>query len=86
MDLHQFAAQLLAPMQEPNGISSESMKDMVRSVGNALNDMNGKYEAVKKVAANGEHDGTNEARHCGGGYSSCAPGDDVIYIQIGAGA
>ena len=66
MDQHQFAAQLLSPMQELDGISSETLKDLVRAVGNVMNDMKTQHEMLKKSAADGESDGANEARRCGG--------------------
>ena len=66
MDQHQFAAQLLSPMQVLDGISSESLQDLERAVGNVMNDIKTQYEMLKKSAENGESDGANEVRRCGG--------------------
>ena len=52
MDQHQFAAQLLSPMQEMDGISSETLQDLGRAVGNMLNDLKAQHEKVKQSAAN----------------------------------
>ena len=57
MDQHQFAAQLLSPMQGLDGISSESLQDLERAFGNVLNDMKSQYEMSKQSAA-------NEVRRC----------------------
>lgn len=65
-------------MQGLEGISSESLQDLERAFGNVLNDMKSQYEMSKQSAA-------NEVRRCGGRYTSCDPGDDVAYIQTGAG-
>ena len=53
MDQHQFAAQLLSPMQGLEGISSESLQDLERAFGNVLNDMKAQHEMLKQSAANG---------------------------------
>ena len=66
MDQHQFAAQLLLPMQGLEGISSESLQDLERAFGNVLNDMKAQHEMLKQSASNGESDGANEVRRCGG--------------------
>ena len=66
MDQHQFAAQLLSPMQGLDGISSESLQDLERAVGNVMNDIKTQYETLKQSAANGESNGANEAYRCGG--------------------
>ena len=66
MDQHQFAAQLLSPMQGLEGISSESLQDLERAFGNVLNDMKAQHEMLKQSAANGESNGANEAHRCGG--------------------
>lgn len=64
MDQHQFAEQLLSPMQGLDGISSESLQDLERAFGNVLNDMKTQHEMLKQSAANGESDGANEVRRC----------------------
>ena len=51
-----------------------------------MNDIKTQYEMLKQSAANGESNGANEAHRCGGWYTSCDPGNDVAYIQTGAGA
>ena len=66
MDQHQFAAQLLSPMQGLDGISSESLQDLERAVGNVMNDIKAQYKMLKQSAANGESNGANETRRCGG--------------------
>ena len=66
MDQHQFAAQLLSPMQGLEGFSSESLQDLERAFGNVLNDMKTQHEMLKQSAADRESDGANEARCCGG--------------------
>ena len=59
LDQHQFAAQLLSPMQGLEGVSSESLKGMAQAFGNVLNDLKTKYEARKSR-------GDGEDRRCGG--------------------
>lgn len=66
LDQHQFAERLLSPMQELEGIRSESLQDLVRAVGNVMNDMKGQYESMKQSAVNGEPDGANGGHRCGG--------------------
>ena len=64
MDQHQFAAQLFSPMQELDGISSETLQDLGRAVGNMLNDLKAQHEKVKQSAVDGESNGANETRCC----------------------
>ena len=59
LDQHQFAAQLLSPMQRLECISSESLKGMAQAFGNVLNDLKTEYEARKSR-------GDGEDRRCGG--------------------
>ena len=66
MDQHQFAAQLLSPMQELDGISSETMDDFKRAFGNLMEDLKAGYEAVKQSATDEKSDETFEERRCGG--------------------
>lgn len=65
MDQYQFAAQLLSPMQGLEGIRSETLNDLVRAVGNVMNDMKTQHEILKQSSANEENDGTNEAHRYG---------------------
>lgn len=61
-----LAGIVLSPMQEVDGISSETLKDLVRAVGNVMNDMKTQHEMLKQSAANEVSDGANKARRCGG--------------------
>ena len=66
VDQHQFAEQLLSPIQGLGGISSESLQGLALAFGNVLNDMKNQYETIKKTAANEESAEVNGEPRCGG--------------------
>lgn len=66
VDQHQFAEQLLSPMQGLDGISSESLQGLALAFGNVLNDLKAQHETLKQSTANEESDGANEACRCDG--------------------
>lgn len=66
MDQHQVAEKLLSPLQTLDCIRSETRQDLIRAVGNVMDDLKAKHERVKQTAASGGMDETNVDCRCGG--------------------
>lgn len=66
VDQHQFAEQVLSPIQGLDGISSESLQGLALAFGNVLNDLKAQHEMLKQSAANEESAEVNGEHRYGG--------------------